>query len=452
MDYILYFILTISILVFVHELGHFLAARLCKMRTDVFAIGFGKRLFGWNKINGFTIGDLPADIDMQGHTDYRLSLLPLGGYVKIAGMVDESFDTSFADKKPEPYEFRAKPTYQKLFVISAGVLMNLFLTIAIFSGINYFQGKQIIKTTTVGIVRKDDVAYKAGFRTGDKILSVNENKISDWEAIYSALLLNNSNTDKKVTVFRNDSATVTFTIPTDILQQSSQQGFFLPIGDVKPLISSVVDDSPAHDSGIEPGDIFLSVNNTKVTSSSEVVKIISANPDKTLPLVILRGKDTVTTNVTPSIEGKIGIALRDNYVGPIEYKKYSLPAAVAAGVDDVIQYVVVTFEYMKRVFVGQLEVGQAFGGPIKIAQIAAESADMGVIPYLRFLAALSLSLAILNILPFPVLDGGHFVIILIEGILRREISLKVKIAIQNAGFIILLLLMAFIIYNDILNF
>ena len=137
MDYILYFILTIAILVFIHELGHFLAAKVCKMRTDVFAIGFGKRLFGWNKINGFTIGDLSKDLDLEGHTDYRISLLPLGGYVKISGMVDESFDTEFANTEPQPYEFRAKPTYQKLFVITAGVMMNLTLTLVIFSGINF---------------------------------------------------------------------------------------------------------------------------------------------------------------------------------------------------------------------------------------------------------------------------------------------------------------------------
>lgn len=124
MDYIIYFLITISILVFVHEFGHFAAAKLSKMRTDVFAIGFGKRLIGWNKINGLTFGDLPKDYDGQGNTDYRICLLPLGGYVKIAGMVDESFDTEFANAEPQPYEFRSKPTILKLFVITAGVLMN----------------------------------------------------------------------------------------------------------------------------------------------------------------------------------------------------------------------------------------------------------------------------------------------------------------------------------------
>lgn len=450
MDYIIYFILTIGILVFVHELGHFLAARACKMRTDVFAIGFGKRLFGWNQINGFTTGDLPEDIDLQGHTDYRIALLPLGGYVKISGMVDESFDNSFATTEPQPYEFRAKPTYQKLFVISAGVLMNLILSIAIFTGINYFQGKQIIKTTTVGVVEEGTLAYDAGFRTADKIISINETEVSDWRKVITSLFIDESSLAKNIKVQR-DTAYANFTISTEILGKASQDQHFLPIGNFKPFISGVVEDSPANDAGIMPGDIFISLNNSKLRSSSEVIEIISSSANIELPLTILRENDTVVTAVTPGLDGKIGITLSEKYLGSIEYEQYTFFASIGSGIENSIQYVVVTFEYMKRVIFGKLEVSQAFGGPVKIAQIAADSADQGLIPYLSFLAVLSLSLAILNILPFPVLDGGHFVIILIEGVFRREIPIKIKIAIQNAGFILILMLMAFIIYNDIIN-
>ncbi len=134
MDYIIYFAITIAILVFVHEFGHFAAAKLSGMRADVFAIGFGKRLLGWNKISGFSFGDLPKDFDGQGHTDYRLCLLPLGGYVKIAGMVDESYDTEALNQPAKPYEFRAKSLPKKVFVITAGVLMNLLLAWLIFWG------------------------------------------------------------------------------------------------------------------------------------------------------------------------------------------------------------------------------------------------------------------------------------------------------------------------------
>ncbi len=450
MDYILYFILSIGILVFIHELGHFLAARACKMRTDVFSIGFGKRLFGWNQINGFTTGNLPEDLDLQGHTDYRLALLPLGGYVKISGMVDESFDNSFANTEPKPYEFRSKPTYQKLFVISAGVLMNLILTITVFSGINYFQGKQLIKTTTIGVVEENTLAYEAGFRTDDKVLSINNEEVSDWYKILTSLLIPDNGLAKDVTVLR-DSSNITFTVPEEILSKAAQSQFFLPYGNIKPAIGSVVKDSPANDAGIKAGDYFLSINNIQLRNSADAIKVISANSDVELPLVILRGEDTVKTAVTPGLDGKIGISLGDKYVGPIEYEQYSLIASIGLGLEGVVQYVTVTFQYMGKVIFGDLEVAQAFGGPVKIAQFAADAADAGMIPYLRFLAVLSLSLAILNILPFPVLDGGHFVMIAIEGIMRKEIPIKIKIAIQNAGFILLLMLMAFIIYNDIIN-
>ncbi|MGE5804396.1 MAG: M50 family metallopeptidase, partial [Ignavibacteria bacterium] len=195
MDYVIYFAITIGILVFVHEFGHFAAAKLSGMRADVFAIGFGKRLFGWNKITGFTFGELPKDFNGEGNTDYRLSLLPLGGYVKIAGMVDESFDTEFANKEPEPWEFRSKPVHKKIFVITAGVLMNLLLALIIFWGANFFQGKQVIETTAIGYVEPNSTADSLGFKTGDKILSVNNKKVDNWNEFESEFLINSMGKD-----------------------------------------------------------------------------------------------------------------------------------------------------------------------------------------------------------------------------------------------------------------
>ena len=190
MNYILYFILTIFILVLVHEFGHFAAAKLCGMRADIFSIGFGKRLLGWNKLTGFVLGDLPKDFDGQGNTDYRLSLLPLGGYVKIAGMVDESFDTDFIDKEPKPYEFRSKPAWKKIIVISAGVFMNLLLALLVFSAVSLFQGRAITKTTTIGFVPPHSLADSLGFKSNDKILTINGKQVNSWEDVRSGLLLN----------------------------------------------------------------------------------------------------------------------------------------------------------------------------------------------------------------------------------------------------------------------
>ena len=450
MDYIIYFVITIGILVFVHEFGHFAAAKLSKMRVDVFAIGFGKRIFGWNKLTGFSFGDLPKDWDGQGNTDYRLSILPLGGYVKIAGMVDESFDTKFTNEEPKPYEFRAKSVLAKTFVITAGVMMNLTLAILIFWGTNFFQGKQVIKTTTIAYVETGSTADAAGFRTMDKILSINGKTVTDWEQVLENLMIKNSTTDAKVEVFR-DGQKLSLSIPRKTVNESIQKEPFIYPYPVLPVVRDVLKNSPAQEAGIKVGDYILFINNTYIRESEEINKIVQANKDKAIPLVLLRGKDTVRVSVKPSLEGLIGISHSIDFAGEIEYRTYGFFGSITQALVNVGQYTVATFATLKNVITGKLAFNQAFGGPVRIAQYAAKSADSGALPFLHFLAMLSLSLAIINILPFPVLDGGHFVIILIEGLLKRELPIKIKIAVQNAGFVLLLLLMAFIIYSDLIS-
>ncbi len=450
MDYIVYFIVTVGILVFVHEFGHFAAAKLSKMRVDIFAIGFGKRLFGWNKLTGFTFGDLPKDFDGQGNTDYRLSLLPLGGYVKIAGMVDESFDTKFANAEPQPYEFRAKKTLPKLFVIAAGVLMNLLLTLVIFWGMNFFEGKQIYETTTISHVEQGSITEKDGFRSLDKILSINGKQVNNWEDVIDNLLVDNVTTDPVVKVERSGSVE-TITVPRKDITESSQKGFMLIPYPAHSVVVEVIKNSPAEDAKIKPGDFILSVNGIQIDEQKQLNDIISSNKEKNIPIVLLRGQDTIRTVVNPGVEGKIGIAHSYAYSGKIFYQTYGFFGSITHAFVNAGQYTALTFKMLKNVITGKVAFNQVFGGPVKIAQYAVSSADKGPLSFLLFLAMLSLSLAIINILPFPVLDGGHFVIILLEGIFRKELPLKAKIAIQNAGFVILLLLMAFIIYSDIIS-
>jgi regulator of sigma E protease len=450
MDYIIYFVITIGILVFVHEFGHFAAAKLSKMRVDVFAIGFGKRLFGWNKLTGFTFGDLSKDFDGQGNTDYRLSLLPLGGYVKIAGMVDESFDTKFAETEPKPYEFRAKKTGPKLFVITAGVMMNLILTLLIFWAINFFQGKQVVITTTVSKVASNPYAEKTGFKPLDKILTINGKNVNDWEEVGEYLLMENSSTDANVTLLRNGKVE-SLTIDRKLLTAASQKTFFLQPYLGAPHIVEVLKNSPADGAGFKAGDYVLSINNVAIRDDEQINEVVSANKGKTFSVILLREKDTVRTSVTPGSDGKIGIGHAPDFTGKVEFRKYGLFTSVTHAFVDAWQFTEVTFSMLKNVITGKIEFKQAFGGPVKIAQYAAKSADQGIVPFLLFLAMLSLTLAIINILPFPVLDGGHFVIILLEGLFKRELPIKIKIAIQNAGFVLILLLMAFIIYNDIIS-
>lgn len=450
MSYIIYFIITIAILVFVHEFGHFIAAKIFRMRVDAFAIGFGKRLFGWNKLTGFTFGDLPEDFDGQGNTDYRLCLLPLGGYVKIAGMVDESFDVKFAEKEPQPYEFRAKPTYQKLIVITAGVLMNLILAFVIFAGINYFQQRQIIQTTTVGYVEENSPAEKAGFQPNDRILRVNGKKVVYWEDVYNQMFINNIGKDLKVEIEREGQRQLV-TVPYNAFPKDATKGMLLIPAGFTQYVDSVLKGSPADKAGLKSGDVFLSINGKKLYKDFQITQTISSHPGKNLEVNVQRGTDTVQLAVVPGQDGRIGIIIGEKFSGKVFYRSLGLGESMVSGVKDIGKYTLLTYSMISNVIGGKVEFSSAFGGPVKIAQFAAKSADTGFWPFLFFLGMLSLSLAILNILPFPVLDGGHFVIILIEGIIKREIPVKVKLAIQNAGFVILLIFMAFIIYNDIIS-
>jgi regulator of sigma E protease len=449
MEYVIYFAITIGILVFVHEFGHFAAAKLCGMRADVFAIGFGKRLFGWNKITRFTFGELPKDFDGQGNTDYRLCLLPLGGYVKIAGMIDESMDVDFANKEPQPYEFRAKPAWMKAIVITAGVFMNLILSLVIFWGVNFFQSKQITKTT-IGYVLPKSPADSAGFNTGDKIISVNGKKVNNWEELTSEVFINTLGQNLNLKVQR-DGKTMSLLVPRTMIPEETSERFLLPEGLSRPTIDSVMSNSPASKAGILSGDVFLKIDNVPVYTSYQATTIIKSNKEKSIPVLLTRDKDTLGLSVTPGTDGIIGVSIGHNFTGKIDYESRGFFESFYFGWLDIAKMTNLTFTMFGKVIGGQVEFSKAFGGPIKIAQFAARSADTGLLSFLYFLALLSLSLAIINIFPFPVLDGGHLLIIIIERIFKREIPIKVKIAIQNTGFVILLLLMVFIIYNDILT-
>ena len=450
MDYIIYFAITIGILVFIHEFGHFAAAKLSGMRADVFAIGFGKRLFGWNRKTGFTFGELPKDFDGEGHTDYRLSLLPLGGYVKIAGMVDESMDTSFAETEPKPYEFRAKPVWAKIFVITAGVLMNLLLAWLIFWGANFFQGKPITPTTTIAFVEDGSPAALSGFESGDKILSINGKSINNWEDLRAQIFINTLGENLNVKLERNGKVE-NLSVDRKLIPEDESTALYLIPQGVKPGIGDVLKDSPADKSGLKIGDVLISLNGTLLYSSKQATELISENAGKEIQLVVKRENEELNISVTPGDDAKIGVAIGPVFLGKTQMRTYGAFESVYYGWKDIEKMTALTFSMIGKVFTGNVEFKKAFGGPIKIAKYAAMSADSGFSTFMNFLAVLSLSLAILNILPFPVLDGGHLVMIIVEAVIKREIPIKIKMAIQNTGLVLLLLLMAFIIYNDIIS-
>jgi regulator of sigma E protease len=450
-DQLFFFVITIGILVFVHEFGHFAAAKLSGMRVDVFAIGFGRRLFGWNKKSGFSFNNLPEKFDGEGNTDYRLCLLPLGGYVKIAGMVDESGDTAFLESEPKEYEFRAKSTAKKIFVITAGVLMNLLLAYLVFWGANFYVGKQFTKTTSIGYVDAGSAAEKAGFQVGDKITTINDKPVTYWEEVRQEIFATTMGQDLTIDILRNGSG-ITIDVPRKLIPSEDVKGPFLLYEKLRPVVADILKGNPADSAGIKPGDILLAINGEPLNSVQQTITDIAAAKQTQITISILRGKDTVTIHTTPGKDGKIGVLLGGYaFLGETRHVQYGFFVSMRNAVDDLKKNLVLTITMLKRVFTGELEFKKAFGGPIKIAQYAARSADSGVYTFIMFLALLSLSLAFLNILPLPALDGGHLLIILIEKVMGKEIPIKIKIAIQNAGVVLLLILMAFILYSDIIS-
>lgn len=444
----LYFLITIGVLVFVHELGHFIAALACGMRADVFALGMGNRVFGWNKITGFTLGKLKDDLDLQGNTDYRVAAFPIGGYVKIAGMIDESLDTALQASEPQPWEYRAKPVWKRMIVISAGVIMNILLAIGIFWGINYVQGDLFMQTTEIGVVIKESPAEKAGLLAGDKILSINKKKIEHWEAIQTTIYFDEIGKDISMNVERA-GVPQTLIIPRTMIPDISESTFgIIPIN-TEALINNVLPGKPAEKAGLLANDVILSINGEKVFNQDDVIKIIRANPSQEVTLLVKRGDEMKTISVTPSPEGLIGITVGVRYNGPIVNIRYGLFESFPRGVNQTVNATVLFGRSIWQLIVGKAEFSKSVGGPVKIAQIATRSAEMGVLSFLAFMALLSISLAIMNILPFPALDGGHLIVLIYEAVVRKPLPHTVQIRIQQVGMVILLSFMAFVLYNDI---
>ncbi len=435
---IFYFIITIGILVLVHELGHFLAAKLFGMRVDIFSIGFPPRAFG-RKI---------------GETDYCISWIPIGGYVKIAGMIDESFDTEFLNHEPQPWEFRSKPIWQRMIVMAAGVIMNLLLAILIFWGINYVNGRVVIDTTEVGIVVQQSNAEIAGFQQDDKIITINGKRVESWDDIQNAMYIEDMGNDLTFTILRHE-ATCTIPVPRKLVPDLTEDFFgLLPAGSPGVvMVNSVEKNRPAERVGLKSKDVIISLNDVHIAVAQQVLKIVKANVGKEVSIQWMRGDSMFNGKVVPDPDGKIGIVQEPKpFTGPIKRYQYTILEALPRGVGEIWNVTVLFGKSIWQVVIGKTPFGKTVGGPIRIAQLATRSAEFGLGSFFGFLALLSVSLAILNIIPFPALDGGHIIFLVYEAIFRREIPSKVKLAFQQVGFFLLLAFMAFVIYNDIANF
>jgi len=434
LNMLFYTAITLGVLIFIHELGHFLAAKFTGMRVERFSIGFPPRAFG-KKI---------------GDTDYCISWIPVGGYVKIAGMIDESMDTEFLNRSPEPYEFRSKSMWKRMAVISAGVIMNILLALLIFWGIHFYRGSYVAETTEVGYVFEGSPFDKAGLKAGDKILSVNGKAVAQWDEVQNLIYIENLGNDIFLNLSRDGSQTQVF-IPAKEIHQPLENQPGMVVAHTVSIIESVEPGMPAAKMGLKAGDTIISVNG-RCVNQPEIVALINKNAGKTISLSWKRESQVMSDSTPVTKEGRIGIRLGSRYTGPARQIKYSIFQAFPQAVNDLGQSVHLFYLTFSKIFSGKASFRESVGGPIAIAQLATQSAESGFSVFVWFMAQLSMSLAIINVLPIPALDGGHLIMMLYEKVFRREIPNKVKLAIQQAGVILLLAFMIFIIYNDIARF
>jgi regulator of sigma E protease len=434
---ILYFLITIVILVFVHEFGHFITAKLCRMKVDKFYLFFdffNLRIFRF----------------VKGDTEYGIGLFPLGGYVKVAGMVDESMDTEFLNRAPQPWEYRSKPVYQRMIVITGGVIMNVLLAFLIFYAIALAQGKSRMDTTTIGYVSAGSVAERSGLKVGDKIISINDETINYWDEVRSHVFVENLGEDLNVKVNRNGKDIIVNILKVE-LTDLSERGFGVQPENMDPEILQVLPEKPAGKLGLMKGDMITEVNGTRISHSQQFVDLLKANWDKDINLKWMRNGVEMSGTVHPDIDSTIGVGV-GQFTGTIKTMRFNVITALPEGFKDLYNYGVVLFlKSMWKIIKGDIAFSKAVGGPIRIAQYAGQSAEGGLLSFIGFMAMLSITLAIINILPFPALDGGHFMFLLYEAIFRKPVSHKVQIVVQNVGFIILMLFMVYVVYNDIMH-
>ncbi len=492
----------LSILVFVHEMGHFLSARLFGMRVDMFSLGFGQAL-----------------VKKQiGQTEYRVGWLPLGGYVKIAGMVDESMDVPYllepeldadgnavVDKKgepvmiqtldakgkpiptesePQPDEFRAKPVWQRMIVISAGVVFNLILAFVIYTGLAMAYGRAYTPAENVRLdVRPNTIAAEMGLRPGDRVTAVNGERVEDFEDVFTPTTLGAD--PLKLTVDRGGQ-TVEITGPdelmtrlsraqrtaTDAGEEPSFGSLFGAEPALPPVLASVSPGSAAEAAGLRVGDRITAIDGQAVPSWSRLTEAVTGSGGRELrvrwtsadttalvngagepvPVVATTGgMKTYETLVAPRQSGEryiLGILPDDTGLG-VRYERFGLGEGIAAGYHQAVATTSTYVGFMGKLFTGRESVRENVGGPIMIAQQSRQAAERGGASFWSFVAILSVALAVFNILPIPALDGGHLVFLAYEAVARREPSLKVRMVVQQIGLFLILALMAFAVFNDV---
>lgn len=430
------FIFILGSAVVLHEFGHFIVAKLFKIRVETFSVGFGPRLFGrkW------------------GHTDYRVSAIPLGGYVKLGG--DESnapLEGAGGSDIPPEEMFNLRPKWQRILVALAGPVMNILTALAIPFAAALMYGVPVTPQPVVSYIHPSGAAAQAGLQPGDRIVSFNGNENPTWDFISGEALLSPGR-PLPLVVNRNGSQLPLTITPTTRMENSEAAGTldFIPdYGGLPVVVAAVGAGSPAEETGLKLGDRILTIAGQDVKSSAQVTEYIRSHPNEKIAITVERdGQTTPLTTPDRREEGKLGVTVTERY--PLH--KAGIASAGKYAYETNIQILSLTAKALGQVFTGQRSVRNTLSGPIGIYKAAENSVErLGWDGVFGMLGFLSLNLGIFNLLPIPVLDGGAIFLLLIEGLLALiglSISAAVRDRIQQVGFVMVLLLMVFVITND----
>ena len=422
-------ILGLSILVFIHELGHYLAARAFKIRVEKFYLFFD----AWNfKLFKYKKGD----------TEYGIGWLPFGGYVKIAGMIDESMDKEAMKLPPQPWEFRSKPAWQRLIVMVAGVIMNLILGMVIFTAVILHYEKEYLPTSQISNgIYAFPAGRDIGFVTGDKILKLNGQNVERFKDVVSANVIMGAT----ITVDRNGK-TIDVIVPDTLFRiyNKNIRDFFIDAQNFDFSIDSIIPGKGAEKAGLKKNDKVISLDSLKINSFGSFRENMWNFKSKKVNMGILRGKDTLQLAVQIDSNGAIGIAIP---LAPYKLEKYTLTSGIRYGIKDAMGNLWANIRGLGKIFKGKASASESIQGPIGIMKIYGDIWD-----WHRFwviTGLISVVLAFMNILPIPALDGGHVIFTTWELITRRKVNQKVLERAQVIGMILLIALMVFAVFNDV---
>lgn len=427
-------ILGLSILVALHELGHYLAARAFGIRVEKFYLFFDAWGF---KLFSFTKGD----------TEYGIGWLPLGGYVKISGMIDESLDKEAMAQPPQPYEFRSKPAWQRLIVMVAGVTMNVILGIIIFSFILLLDKKEYLPNSEV---KNGIYAYKLGkdigLQDGDKITAINGKPFERFDDLLSSRVVFGST----LTVERKGQ-TLEVEVPDNFYRTISTEGRwnFIGTGELVYEVNSIAEGENAEKAGIKVGDKIVGIEGARINGNNDLPNQLAKVKNGEIKFIIQREGNELVIPSKVSEKGTIGIGYNTSSEINPDYrmKEFTLATAFKFGTADAWEALVSNIKGLKKIFAGEEKATDAVQGPIGIAQIYGGTWDWSW--FWRITGLLSMVLAFMNILPIPALDGGHVIFLTIEAITRRKFSDTFMERSQMVGMVILLSLMVFAVGNDV---